>query len=719
MPYPRFTKVIINHFISKDKTISMRNRINIHTVRNDTLLGTLKFVSKTQDYQMYGALILEEMINQDIKDSKAYNTYLNFATGKATPKNARKFKKKSTIVPTAGVVIEDTPGESVSKKKAPTKFDRGKGMDLLFEAAFIEVAQLKKTLKKSKLETHKLHASSSGDGVSSQPKVPNESEDKTTDTNEGTGTKPGDPDVPKYQSESENESWGDSDDDSNDDDSDDVINDDDDDDDVNSDAGGDNEASDSEKTDFDEDENPNLNQNDDEEEEYEEEYVSTPDNYEFSDDDEEYEELYKDVNVRLKDAEHEEERKGDAEMTDVGQEKSYEQVEDDAHVTLTATYVTQKIEGPMQSFSVSLNFSSQFLNLDNVLLINIEVVSMMNVKVRHEEPSTHTPSLLTIPITSTPTPTPAPTTKTTTTSILALLDFSSLFGFDQRVSTLEKELSQFKQSDHSAQLLATIKSQIPAMVDTHLGTRLCDSIQEAFRLYTAELEKKAQAERKRYIDLVENSVKDIIKNKVKSQLPQILPKEVSKFSTPVIQSTISESLENVILAKSSSQPKSTYEATTSLTEDLYDTLVKSYKLDKDLFESYGKSYSLKRDRKDKDKDEDPPVGSDQGLKRRKTSKDVEPSKGSKSKESKSSSSKGTKSQSKSSGKSAQAEESVFETADTKMPHNQGSDLGNTDDQPNVEADSKLDWFKKPERPLTPDPDWNAKNLLILDHLRLG
>ncbi|GJZ69264.1 retrovirus-related pol polyprotein from transposon TNT 1-94 [Tanacetum coccineum] len=93
MPYPRFTKVIINHFISKDKTISMRNRINLHTVRDDSLLGTLKFVSKTQDYQQYGALIPDEMINQDIKDFKAYKTYLDFATGKATPKKARNFKK--------------------------------------------------------------------------------------------------------------------------------------------------------------------------------------------------------------------------------------------------------------------------------------------------------------------------------------------------------------------------------------------------------------------------------------------------------------------------------------------------------------------------------------------------------------------------------------------------------------------------------------------------
>ncbi|GJY33689.1 hypothetical protein Tco_0418158, partial [Tanacetum coccineum] len=107
MPYPRFTKVIINHFISKDKTISMRNVINLHTVRDDTLLGTLKFVSKTQDYQQYGALIPEEMINQDIKDSKAYKTYIAFATGQATPKKARKFKKIASPLKKLSPVLEE------------------------------------------------------------------------------------------------------------------------------------------------------------------------------------------------------------------------------------------------------------------------------------------------------------------------------------------------------------------------------------------------------------------------------------------------------------------------------------------------------------------------------------------------------------------------------------------------------------------------------------
>ncbi|GJR41034.1 hypothetical protein Tco_1216718 [Tanacetum coccineum] len=116
-------------------------------------------------------------------------------------------------------------------------------------------------------------------------------------------------------------------------------------------------------------------------------------------------------------------------------------------------------------------------------------------------------------------------------------------------------------------------------------------------------------------------------------------------------------------------------------------------------------YSLKRDRddKDKDKDEDPSAGSDRGLKKQKMSKDAEPPKGSKSKESKTSSSKGTKSQPKSSGKSVKAEEPMFETADTKMPQDQG---GDTEDQPNVEATPIDDWFKKPNKPSTLDRAWN-------------
>ncbi|GJT21462.1 hypothetical protein Tco_0891399 [Tanacetum coccineum] len=554
MPYLRFTKVIINHFISKDKTIFMRNRINLHIIRENSLLGTLKFVSKTQDYQQYGALIPDDMINQDIKDSKSYKTYYDFATGKATPKKAKKYNKvaspsrklslvlekeptekpkrarkptkKSTIVPTAGVTIRDTPRESVSKKKTPANVDRGKGMNLVSNAALLEAAQVKEALQKSKKDSHILHVSGSGDRVGSQPKVLNESQDKTTSTDEGTGAKPEVLDVPQYLSKSENKSWGDSSDDgSNDDDSDEVTKDDD-----------------------------------------EDDFKSD------NDDEEEYDELCKDVDVKSVDAKREKERKGDAEMTNADKN------------------VLKKDH--MSKF--------KFLNLDNVPPVDNEVASMMNVKVCQEESSNLAPPLLIVPVIVIPETSTIPTTEPTTSSIPALQDLASLFGFDQRVSSLEQELSQVKQVDHSTQILA----QIPAIVDEHLSTRIRFATQTALQSYTAEFENKAQAEKEKYVNIIEKSVKEIIKD------------------------------ENVVLAKSSSQPQSIYEAATSLTEfelkkimldkleksksyqaveqhrDLYDALVKSYQLGKDLFDSYSKMYSLKRDCEDKDKDEDPSAGLD-------------------------------------------------------------------------------------------------------------
>nr|GEY43611.1 hypothetical protein [Tanacetum cinerariifolium] len=102
-------------------------------------------------------------------------------------------------------------------------------------------------------------------------------------------------------------------------------------------------------------------------------------------------------------------------------------------------------------------------------------------------------------------------------------------------------------------------------------------------------------------------------------------------------------------------------------------------------------------RDDQEKDKDPSAGSDRGTKRRNSSKDDEPSKGSKSKElNLSSSSKGTQSQHKSSGKSTQAEEPEFNAADTKMHQDQGIETGHIDDQPDNEATPNHDWFQKPD-----------------------
>ncbi|GJS76861.1 hypothetical protein Tco_0726742 [Tanacetum coccineum] len=324
----------------------------------------------------------------------------------------------------------------------------------------------------------------------------------------------------------------------------------------------------------------------------------------------------------------------------------------------------------------------------------------MDVYVHHEVPSNQTSTLLTVPVSviteSSPifttvipqslpyftpppqqsTPTPPPTTEATN-PLSTLPNFEFVFQFNNRVTTLEKEVVELKRND-------PLNTQATALVDKHLDSRL-------------------GATRDEFMSYLSASITARITEQVKSQLPQILPKEVSNFAPPVIKSIVTESLEHAVLAKESSQLKSTYELL-----ECYDGLIKSYDLDKSLFSTYDKVYSLKRSRKDKDKDEDPSDGLDRGLKKRKTSKDVEPTKGLKSKESKSGSSKGTKSQSTSSGMSVHAEEPEFEVADSDMPQDQEVNLGNNDEEPKGKVASKWDWFTKPKRPQEPtDPDWNV------------
>ncbi|GJU20309.1 putative laccase [Tanacetum coccineum] len=53
----------------------------------------------------------------------------------------------------------------------------------------------------------------------------------------------------------------------------------------------------------------------------------------------------------------------------------------------------------------------------------------------------------------------------------------------------------------------------------------------------------------KYIGLVDTSMRTIIKEEVKTQLPQFLPQAVSDFATPVIEKNVTESLEAVVLTK--------------------------------------------------------------------------------------------------------------------------------------------------------------------------
>ncbi|GKD09794.1 hypothetical protein Tco_1189479 [Tanacetum coccineum] len=141
----------------------------MHTSRDDYLINTLRLVSINEASQIYGARLPESMTSPEMRESKAYKTYLGYATGVTPPKIVSKFKKaypskkdiklnlvhvdeepkfdkkkvhamKTTRKQSSGVVLRDTPMVSLSKKKEKVTVDKRKVIELLSEVALTEEA---------------------------------------------------------------------------------------------------------------------------------------------------------------------------------------------------------------------------------------------------------------------------------------------------------------------------------------------------------------------------------------------------------------------------------------------------------------------------------------------------------------------------------------------------------------------------------------------------
>nr|GEU99135.1 hypothetical protein [Tanacetum cinerariifolium] len=171
--YPRFTKVIIYFFMTKDPSCLRRNK--------------------------FGVMLLVELTHEDIKNSKGYKEYYYNASGAAPPKtkaSVRKTKSSfdTTITPPTAA---GTRLSTSAKGKQPAKSSKGKGLSVLSEVAITEAEQMKLATKPSLQQTHISQASRSG-------------------VNEGTGIITGVPDAPTNESDEEI-SWKSSDEDDDDD----------------------------------------------------------------------------------------------------------------------------------------------------------------------------------------------------------------------------------------------------------------------------------------------------------------------------------------------------------------------------------------------------------------------------------------------------------------------------------------------------------------------
>nr|GEW52640.1 copia protein [Tanacetum cinerariifolium] len=141
MYYPRFTKVIIHHFMSKDPSVSRRNKVNWHYVRDDFMFSMIKLVSRHQNTQQF------------------------IETGEAAPKPKASVKRirsgsdTSITPPTAAASPRLTAS---AKGKQTAKASKAKRQSALSEVSMTEAQQLKLVTKRSRQQIHISQASGSG-----------------------------------------------------------------------------------------------------------------------------------------------------------------------------------------------------------------------------------------------------------------------------------------------------------------------------------------------------------------------------------------------------------------------------------------------------------------------------------------------------------------------------------------------------------------------------
>ncbi|GKB94547.1 hypothetical protein Tco_0980684 [Tanacetum coccineum] len=147
--------------------------------------------------------IPDVMVNDDIKNSKAYKTYLAISTGIMVPKKARK-----------GMKTTDAP----KKKGSITAVDN-------IIPNLEEALKLGKSINRTKVEeqeearrVHETHErlvtekptsdQSSDESDDEQEEVPNEPKGKSTGSNEGVGITPEVPDKPNGKFVAQDDDWG-------------------------------------------------------------------------------------------------------------------------------------------------------------------------------------------------------------------------------------------------------------------------------------------------------------------------------------------------------------------------------------------------------------------------------------------------------------------------------------------------------------------------------
>ncbi|GKA80562.1 hypothetical protein Tco_0787254, partial [Tanacetum coccineum] len=644
MPYPRFTKVIIDYFLSKHKSLKKLKFQHLHTIKDDGVVSRLKFVRMGEDVQQYGLAIPATMLNNEIIQSESYKKFILYSTGQIPPKKSRGkgSQGKKTADPTEESVdvSDESEPEPLIRRKTSSRRVKKKATISVDDNIVPEpdiALELGKSISVTEAEeevaARQVHASHARIVSESVPEPVRRrrsdiSISETTQKLKGiqtlTPTEQEATDIMKALKDSRR-----------------MLG-------RQPSTGGSYEGTD--------------------------EIPRVPDESIFADakDDTKETEFDSDdiykyrINVR---------KNADTEMKDA--EKTADITKETTEQPLTSS-----------SFSVPSDYGNQFLNLSH----NEEIFEQPLVL----QQTTPIPTTITTP----PINTEAPAITT------AIPEITPFIALQLRVAKLEQDMSEVKKFDHSADVLASIQSQVPPVVDKYLGTKLDDALLKTLERHTADLVEKYSV-----LPALESSKKQE-SEKSPEEIIRIKREQEEKKQEPTytIKSTDKAALEEFDL-----------NANYRLYHALMEALIEDENaMDKEVADTV-KDHKRKHDGDDDDDDDDegPPAGSNQGKssKKRRTRESDSAKKPSTTKES--SKGKDPKVGSKT-GKSAPAKDPVEEPTDKVMVDEQSTEdipisdeghVSDPEDNDNAHMPKIPDtttWFRpipEEERPASPEPEW--------------
>nr|GEY71634.1 hypothetical protein [Tanacetum cinerariifolium] len=604
MYYPRFTKVIVNFFMTKDQSILRRNKVNWHFARDDHMFTMIKLVSRHQNTQQYGAILPVELTNEAIRNSESYKEYYAIASGAKPPKTKASVRKKQSSSDTT------MPPPTTIGKRLKTS------------------AKIKLATKKSLTQTHISHASGSG-------------------ADEGIGIIPGVPDVPTYKSDDEEISCKSSEDDDDDQD-------DDDDEQTDSDNNGDDfvhpkfsthDEEDKDKENFDPIvQTPSQVKNTYDEDNAEDSHGMNIEGDEGSNEEAEANELYKDVNINLEGR--------DVQMADV----QTTQVIEDTHVTLTSV----NPKGIDSIFESTLRVDVSVMTTAELALVSATTLSPPSIPTISHVKQTPAPSPANVPRSSLQ---DLPNfgslfgfdhrLKTLETNFS---EFMQTNQFVKTVSSILGIVDKYIDQRMNEAVKVAVRLQ---------SDRLQDEAQAKNEDFLNKLDENIQKIIKEQVKVEVSKILPIIEKTVNEQLEdEVLTRSSNSSKTSYVVAADLSKLElKKILIEKMERNKSVHRSDEQ--KNLYKALVYAYECDKLILDTYRDMATLKILRDDEDKDEEPSAGSNRGSKRRREGKEPESTSAPKEKTSKTSgkSIEGSKSHHKTASEYALAEKPMHATQD--------------------------------------------------------